>query len=92
MKSGAQCSHELCELFDDVINFTKDLINTKDPVVDDLIKEFPNLPNNLQYERDKIVNESVPIMVLGMSSLLMSMVKRFLHICFCFPSYFQKND
>jgi len=92
VKSGAPYRHGLCELFNDVINFTNELIKTKDPIVDDLIKEFPNLPNNLQYERDKIVNEIVPIMVLGMFSLLMAMVNRFLHILFLFPFIFSKND
>jgi len=64
--SGARCKHDLCELFDDVINFTIDIINTKDPGVDYWMKELPDQLAVLNHEREKVANEVAPILVLGM--------------------------
>jgi len=74
MMSEARCKDDLCKLFGDVINYTKEIIkttypeDTDDPSVDDLIKWLPNLLTKLHHEREKVAHGIVPILVLGMFS------------------------
>jgi len=84
-----QCKHDLCELFDHVINYTNEIIKTNDPGVDDLVKEFPNLLKKLRHEREKVEKEIVPILVLGMFSQYMILANTYLFNCFFFLYIFK---
>jgi hypothetical protein len=56
----------LAVLYDDTIEYTKQIISLKDPFVEELSKIYPAVCETLSKQKEKMEREVAPVLVLGL--------------------------
>lgn len=76
----------LSTLYDDTIEYAERLRGVNDPVIEELNKMFPDLCENLEKERKKMMSDVAPVLVLG-SHILCIVLSKCLIIRLIFFSF-----